>query len=52
MTENMPKITLTDDPLANILKMAPYLTEGDQKMVLGVMIGVCGSLDKDQKKAG
>lgn len=52
MTENMPKITLTDDPLVNILKMAPYLTEGDQKMVLGVMIGVCGSLDKDQKKAG
>lgn len=52
MTENMPKIELTDNPLTNILKMAPYLTEGDQKMVLGVMIGVCGSLDKDQKKAG
>jgi hypothetical protein len=51
MTKNMPEITLTDNPLTNIIKMAPYLTEGDQKMVLGVMIGVCGSLGKDQKKA-
>ena len=48
----IPKIELTDDPLTNIIKMAPYLSEGDQRMVLGVMIGVCGTMGKDQKKAG
>lgn len=29
----IPKIELTDDPLTNIIKMAPYLNEGDQRMV-------------------
>lgn len=53
MAERMiPKIELTDNPLTNIIKMAPYLDENEQRMVLGVIIGVCGTMGKDQKKAG
>ena len=44
-------IKLTDDPLKNILIMAPYLDGYDQCKVLGLVFGLIGSVgNQDERK--
>ena len=43
---------VTDNPLDNIIKMAPYLDEGSQRTVFGMMLEAVMSIKDDGKKAG
>ena len=43
---------MTDNPLDNIIKMAPYLDEGSQRTVFGMMMEAVMSIKDDGKKAG
>ena len=43
---------MTDNPLDNIIKMAPYLDEGSQRTVFGMMLEAVMSIKDDEKKAG
>lgn len=43
---------VTDNPLDNIIKMAPYLDEGSQRTVFGMMLEAVMSIKDDEKKAG
>lgn len=43
---------MTDNPLDNIIKMAPYLDEGSQRTVFGMMLEAVMSIKDDGKKAG
>lgn len=36
--KTIPEINMTDNPLDNIIKMAPYLDEGSQRTVFGMML--------------
>ena len=36
--KTIPEINMTDNPLDNIIKMAPYLDEGSQRSVLVMML--------------
>lgn len=47
MKTNMDVVNLTDDPLKNILIMAPLLDEAGQNRVFGLMCGlIVGCSDK------
>ena len=48
----IPEINITDNTLDNIIKMAPYLDEGSQRTVFGMMLEVVMSMKDDNKKAG
>ena len=50
--QNIPEIKLTDNPLTNIIKMAPYLNEIDQIKTLYLMVGLYGGMETDEKRAG
>ena len=50
--KTIPEINMTDNPLDNIIKMAPYLDEGSQRTVLGMMLEAVMSIKDDEKKAG
>ncbi len=43
----MGNITLTDDTLTNIKIMAPELDEGEQKLALGLIIGIATMIGKE-----
>ena len=43
---------MTDNPLDNIIKMAPYLDEGSQRTVFGMMLEAVMIIKDDEKKAG
>ena len=43
---------VTDNPLDNIIKMAPYLDEGSQRTVFGMMLEAVMSIKDDGKTAG
>lgn len=48
----IPEINITDNTLDNIIKMAPYLDEGSQRTVFGMMLEAVMSMEDDNKKAG
>lgn len=50
--KTIPEINMTDNPLDNIIKMAPYLDEGSQRIVFGMMLEAVMSIKDDGKKAG
>ena len=50
--KTIPEINMTDNPLDNIIKMAPYLDEGSQRTVFGMMLDAVMSIKDDGKKAG
>lgn len=50
--KTIPEINMTDNPLDNIIKMAPYLDEGSQRTVFGMMLEAVMSIKDDGKKAG
>ena len=51
-SKKIPKINITDNTLANIIKMAPYLDEKSQDRVFGMMLEAVKSLEDNSKKAG
>ena len=51
-TKNVPEITITDNTLDNIIKMAPYLDEKSQDRVFGMMLEAVKSLEDNSKKVG
>lgn len=48
----IPEINITDNTVDNIIKMAPYLDEGSQHTVFGMMLEAVMSMKDDNKKAG
>ena len=50
--KTIPEINMTDNPLDNIIKMAPYLDEGSHRTVFGMMLEAVMSIKDDGKKAG
>lgn len=51
-TKNIPEITITDNTLENIIKMAPYLDEKSQDRVFGMMLEAVKSLEDNSRKVG
>lgn len=52
IASELPEINITDNTLDNIIKMAPYLDEGSQRTVFGMMLEAVMSMEDDNKKAG
>ena len=44
----LAKIELTENPLQNIVAMAPYLDEADQNKVFGMILGLLGYSGKKE----
>ena len=50
--KTIPEINLTENPLDNIIKMAPYLDEKSQDRVFGMMLEAVKNLEDGKRKAG